>query len=107
MTNKKLDPQEKSIRDSYNRGEWQSIGNFSREAARYQEYAQSALRKDTRINIRISSEVLDGLKSKAMEEGLPYQTSYPVCCINMSPVGWLIVRNRRLINPECVATFKH
>jgi predicted DNA binding CopG/RHH family protein len=74
MTNKKLDPQEKSIRDSYNRGEWQSIRNFSREAARYQEYAQSALRKDTRINIRISSEVLDGLKSKAMEEGLPYQT---------------------------------
>jgi predicted DNA binding CopG/RHH family protein len=74
MMNKKLDPQEKGIRDSYNRGEWESVGNLGREAARYQEYAQSALRKDTRINIRISSEVLDGLKSRAMEEGLPYQT---------------------------------
>jgi len=32
------------------------------------------MRKDTSISIRLSAADLNGIKAKAMEEGLPYQT---------------------------------
>jgi predicted DNA binding CopG/RHH family protein len=36
--------------------------------------AANTLTKDQRMNIRITKNDLDGIKLKAMEEGLPYQT---------------------------------
>lgn len=38
------------------------------------EAARRYLRKDARVNIRISTADLDMLKRRAAEEGLPYQT---------------------------------
>jgi predicted DNA binding CopG/RHH family protein len=38
------------------------------------EYATATIRKDKRLNIRISSRDLNELRKKASYEGLPYQT---------------------------------
>jgi predicted DNA binding CopG/RHH family protein len=38
------------------------------------EYARNTLRKDKRLNIRISERDLVELQRKAVKEGLPYQT---------------------------------
>jgi len=47
---------------------------LNREKQRYRRYAAEAVRKDRRINIRISSEDLEQIQKLALEEGLPYQT---------------------------------
>ena len=43
------------------------------EIQRHREYARNTLKKDRRVNIRISSRDLDDLQVRAAEEGLPYQ----------------------------------
>ena len=70
----KLDPKEKEILDSVERGEWRSIPALKRERERYRRYAAATFRKDRRVNIRISSKDLDAVQKRALEEGLPYQT---------------------------------
>jgi predicted DNA binding CopG/RHH family protein len=44
------------------------------QIAEYQEAARSFLRKDRRVNIRITAVDLMALQSIAVEEGIPYQT---------------------------------
>jgi len=70
----KLTKEEKDMLDSVERGEWKRIPNFKREAKRYQEYAKATLRKDKRVNIRMTEKDLVHFQKKAVEEGLPYQT---------------------------------
>jgi hypothetical protein len=41
---------------------------------RFRQAARATMAKDRRLNIRLSSPVLDGLQARAIEEGLPYQT---------------------------------
>ncbi len=73
MTNK-LDKEEKEIFDSYLRGEWKSAPNIEERRENLQKYARATLRKDKRLNIRISERDLRELQLKAVREGLPYQT---------------------------------
>ncbi len=70
----KLDANEKEIVDSVEGGEWRSIRNLKKERKRYVRYAAATLRKDRRVNIRISSKDLEAIRKRALEEGLPYQT---------------------------------
>ena len=70
----KLTKEEKEILDSVERGEWKRISNFKREAKRFQESAKATLRKDKRVNIRMTERDLVYFQKKAIEEGLPYQT---------------------------------
>ena len=70
----KLDPAEKEILDSVEKGEWRSVRGLNAERKRYSGYATATFRKDKRVNIRISGKDLDALQKKALEEGLPYQT---------------------------------
>ncbi len=74
MDKGKLDPEEKDILESYERGEWRSVDDFAGEAERYRTYADATFRKDARINIRISSKDLEAIQKRALEEGIPYQT---------------------------------
>jgi len=69
-----LTKEEKGILDSVEGGEWQRIPNFSREVKRFQEAAQATLRKDKRVNIRMTERDLVHFQKKAIDEGLPYQT---------------------------------
>ena len=74
MSKMKLDEEEKDILDSFERGEWKQVKKFKTEVKKHQEYARKTLKKDKRVNIRISSKVLEGIKTLAVEYGIPYQT---------------------------------
>ncbi len=70
----KLGSYEKKLLDSYEKDEWESLDDFREKRAEYAEYAAATFKKDKRINIRLSVNDLTGLKVKAREEGIPYQT---------------------------------
>jgi predicted DNA binding CopG/RHH family protein len=70
----KLNKQEKQIVESVERGDWQSVRGVKKQIKRYKEYAKATVRKDKRVNIRMSEKDLIRIRKKAMEEGLPYQT---------------------------------
>ena len=70
----KLTKEEKDILDSVERGEWKRIPNFKKETTRYKQAAQATLRKDKRVNIRMTERDLVHFQRTAMHEGLPYQT---------------------------------
>jgi len=70
----KLDDYEKELEKSIEAGEFRSVENLEHEIAVAREMAQNYTRKDQRMNIRISNRDLERIKSKAMEEGVPYQT---------------------------------
>ncbi|MDZ7699382.1 MAG: antitoxin [Deltaproteobacteria bacterium] len=74
MTKPKLDKEERELLDSYERGEWKSVKNLKEEIEKHRGYARQTLKKDKRVNIRISSMVLDELQTRAVEDGMPYQT---------------------------------
>lgn len=69
----KLNKEEKDLLQSVERGEWKATTNKV-ELRKYQDAAKQMMKKDARLNIRISSYDLQGLQKKAMLEGLPYQT---------------------------------
>jgi len=60
--------------DTYEVDEWQSIENPEIDLTRYHQYARATIKKDRRVNIRISGENLEALQKRAIEEGIPYQT---------------------------------
>lgn len=70
----KLTREERDLVSSVERGEWRSVPGLKAARKRYQRYAQATLKKDRRVNIRISSTDLEALKKRAIEEGIPYQT---------------------------------
>jgi predicted DNA binding CopG/RHH family protein len=70
----KLNKQEKEIIESVERGDWRSVRGVKKRIKRYQDYARATVRKDKRVNIRMSEKDLIHLQKKAIEEGLPYQT---------------------------------
>ena len=59
---------------SIEKGEWQSVANLKEEKATAKKMAANYLRKNARVNIRVSSADLTALKQKAAYKGLPYQT---------------------------------
>ena len=65
---------EKELLDSFEKGEWTPAKNLPDERKRVKEYARATMRKDKRVNIRISQRDLRELQRKAVHEGLPYQT---------------------------------
>lgn len=74
MSDIKLDKKEQELLESFERGEWQSVQNVKAEITKHQHYARKTLKKDKRVNIRISSKVLDEIQTLAVEKGIPYQT---------------------------------
>jgi predicted DNA binding CopG/RHH family protein len=70
----KLTKEEKKILESVERGEWKRIPNFESEVKKHREAARATLRKDRRVNIRMTERDLTRVQKKAMKEGLPYQT---------------------------------
>jgi predicted DNA binding CopG/RHH family protein len=55
-------------------GEIKSVPDFTKRKKELQQIAKSTLNKTRNINIRLSERDLYKLKSKAIEEGIPYQT---------------------------------
>jgi len=70
----KLTKEEKQIVESLEKGEWIPVADLSRRKKDLMRYARNSLKKDKRLNIRISERDLLELQRMAVREGLPYQT---------------------------------
>ena len=74
MKKARLDKEEADLLASIESGEWESVPNVEEEIKLHGAYAQNTLKKDRRVNIRISSKDLEAMQAQAIEEGIPYQT---------------------------------
>ena len=70
----KLDKEESEILEALESGKVKRAKNSSDIQKRHQHYAEAMFKKDARINIRLPSKDLRGLKKEALAEGIPYQT---------------------------------
>ena len=69
-----LDKEEKELLESFEKGEWEKIPDHETELKELRELARNSLKKDKRINIRVTDRDLTEIKRKAVHEGMPYQT---------------------------------
>lgn len=70
----KLDPEEKELLESVERGAWSKVLRGKTVRNRYARYATATFRRNRRLNIRLSSKDLEAIQKRALAEGLPYQT---------------------------------
>lgn len=91
MTMSEIDQEEKELLESFERGEWVPIPNVEAEKKRYQEAAKRSMKKERRVNIRLSSHDLEAIQRLAVEEGLPYQT-FLSSIIHRYATGRLVTR---------------
>ncbi|HLF47797.1 MAG TPA: antitoxin [Methylomirabilota bacterium] len=68
------DEEEKELVAAYERGEFRPVKDQKKAKAEAVQAARRYMRKDARINIRLSSADLEMLKRRAAEEGLAYQS---------------------------------
>jgi len=73
MKNAKLDKEEKQLLKAVEGGEFESVLTKKRRIELVAA-AKNTVRKDKRINIRISNRDLMAVQLKASKEGIPYQT---------------------------------
>lgn len=69
-----LDKTEEQILKDFERGKLRRSKKAAVLKRQYKKYAQLSLSKTKNINIRLSQKDLLKLKSKAVAEGIPYQT---------------------------------
>jgi predicted DNA binding CopG/RHH family protein len=69
-----IDEEEKDLMESIDRGEWRSVKNIEKEKEKAIVAARNTLKKDKRINLRLSQKDYHQIQVKAIEEGIPYQT---------------------------------
>jgi len=70
----KLNRAEREILEAFEQGELRSVENLEEVLAQHRRAAEATARKDARINIRLSTRDLRALQSRALREGVPYQT---------------------------------
>jgi predicted DNA binding CopG/RHH family protein len=78
----KMDKEEEVLLDSVEKGEWKCTPGHKKEAKRYQEAARSTLRKDKRVNIRMTERDLVRFQKAAVHEGCLIRHLFPVYCIS-------------------------
>ena len=79
MQNKKkefepLDNEERDLMESIERDEWRPVENVKQEKVKAIEAARNTIKKDKRINLRLTQKDYHQIQVKATEEGIPYQT---------------------------------
>ncbi|NTU53455.1 MAG: antitoxin [Chlorobiaceae bacterium] len=66
--------EEQEILNAFEAGELKRVPNPDEHIALHRIAAEATFKKDTRINIRLTSRDLRALQVRAMQEGVPYQT---------------------------------
>ena len=69
-----MNDEDLALINSVEQGEWQTVHNFAEMKNVLMKAAVETAIKDTRINIRMAKRDVTAIKSKAMEQGIPYQT---------------------------------
>ncbi|WP_024459842.1 CopG family antitoxin [Marinimicrobium sp. LS-A18] len=73
MSKPKVSKEEQELLDAVEAGEFESVLTESRREE-LEAVADNTSKKDKRINIRISNRDLTAIQSRALREGVPYQT---------------------------------
>lgn len=68
------DAEERKLITAYERGEFKPVKDQRGARQTAMDAAKGYMRKDARINIRLSTADLEMLKRRAADEGLPYQS---------------------------------
>lgn len=71
---KPIDQEEKDLMESIERDEWQPVKNIDQEKKKAIAFARNTLKKEKRINLRLTQKDYHQIQIKAIEEGMPYQT---------------------------------
>ncbi|MBN1928828.1 MAG: antitoxin [Chlorobiaceae bacterium] len=69
-----FDTEEREILEAFEAGKLKRVPDADEQMTRHRLAAEATFKKDTRINIRLSSRDLRALQVRAMQEGVPYQT---------------------------------
>jgi len=69
-----IDKEEKELMESIEKDEWKPVKNIRQEKEKATVAARNTLKKDKRINLRLSQKDYHQIQIKAIEEGIPYQT---------------------------------
>jgi predicted DNA binding CopG/RHH family protein len=69
-----IDKEESDLMKSLETDEWRPVKDFKQQKKTAVEAARNTLRKDKRINLRLSQKDYHRIQIKAIEEGIPYQT---------------------------------
>ncbi|MFA6036600.1 MAG: hypothetical protein WC748_00595 [Legionellales bacterium] len=72
MSDKNLNEEE--ILKDFEEGKFKTVDNFPEELAIAEQAARNFMKRESRINIRVSQSDLNMIKRIAAQEGLPYQT---------------------------------
>jgi predicted DNA binding CopG/RHH family protein len=71
---KSLDSEEKELMESMDREEWNPVKDFPTEKKKAMEAADNTLKKNKRINLRLTPKDYHLIQIMAIREGIPYQT---------------------------------
>ena len=71
---KPIDQEEKELMESIENDEWRPVENLNQEKEKAMAAARNTLKKDKRINLRLTQKDYHQIQIKAIEEGIPYQT---------------------------------
>jgi predicted DNA binding CopG/RHH family protein len=69
-----IDQEEKDLMASIESDEWKPVNNINQEKEKVMDAARNTLKKDKRINLRLTQKDYHQIQIKAVEEGIPYQT---------------------------------
>ncbi|MCU0810485.1 MAG: hypothetical protein MUE59_05515 [Thiobacillaceae bacterium] len=69
----KIDDYENEVLTAFDRDQLKSVASKA-ELAKFKAAARATALKDRRVNIRLSSGDLSDIQTRALEEGVPYQT---------------------------------
>lgn len=69
----KIDDYENEVLVAFDKGQLKSVASKA-ELAKFKAAARATALKDRRVNIRLSSGDLSDIQTRALEEGVPYQT---------------------------------
>lgn len=70
----RLNTEENEILTAFEKGTLKRSKNVVQEIQQHKAAAEATFKKDARINIRMSSRDLRSLQTRALREGMPYQT---------------------------------
>jgi predicted DNA binding CopG/RHH family protein len=69
-----MDQYEKELLESIENNEWSSVEDLESQKSAAVAAARNTLKKNRRINLRLTEKDYTQIQIKAVEEGIPYQT---------------------------------
>ncbi len=69
-----IDKEERDLMESIEHDEWRPVKNIKQEKENAMAAARNTLKKDKRINLRLTQKDYHQIQIKSIEEGIPYQT---------------------------------